>query len=119
MTVCVKEGYFRDKVKQELLEIFGSGNLPGGKRGFFHPDNFTFGQPVYLSQVINAAMLVTGVKWVDLSGDKNRFRRWGESAHREVEEGQISIGRLEIARLDNNPSAPENGKIEFIMEGGL
>jgi hypothetical protein len=119
MTVCVHEDYFTGQVKQSLLETFSSGDLPNGMRGFFHPDNFTFGQPVYLSRVINAAMQVTGVKWVDLSGDINRFQRWGECPHREVEEGQITMGRLEITRLDNNPSAPENGKIEFIMEGGL
>ncbi len=33
--------------------------------------------------------------------------------------GRIDIGRLEIARLENDPSAPENGRMEFIMEGGL
>jgi len=119
MTVCVQEGYFKDKVKQALLETFSNGELTNGKRGFFHPDNFTFGQPVYISRVINAAMQVAGVNWVDLSGKTNRFRRWGEASHHEVEEGQLTMGRLEIARLDNNPSAPENGKIEFIMEGGL
>lgn len=119
VTVCVSEGYFRDRVKQSLLEAFNSRDLPDGRRGFFHPDNFTFGQPVYLSQVISTAMRIPGVMWVDLSGEENRFQRWGESAHKEVEEGRITMGRLEIARLDNDPSAPENGKIEFIMEGGL
>jgi hypothetical protein len=29
------------------------------------------------------------------------------------------LGRLEIARLDNDPNAPENGKVEFDMRGGL
>lgn len=33
--------------------------------------------------------------------------------------GEIDFSRLEIARLDNDPNAPENGKIEFFMEGGL
>ena len=37
----------------------------------------------------------------------------------EVAEGRMTLGRLEIARLDNDPSAPENGKLEFIMGGGL
>jgi hypothetical protein len=27
--------------------------------------------------------------------------------------------RLEIARCDNDPSRPEHGRLEFIMEGGL
>jgi len=119
MTVCVEPEYFRDRVKQALLEIFSRADLPGGERGFFHPDNFTFGQPVYLSRVISAAMEVPGVKWVDLSGTANRFRRWGKLSAGEVEEGLIRMGRLEIAMLDNNPSAPENGKIEFFMEGGI
>lgn len=119
MTVCVQEGFFKDKVKQALLETFSARDLPDGRRGFFHPDNFTFGQPVYLSKVISTAMKVPGVMWVDLSGKEDMFQRWGEVSHNEVDKGQITIGRLEIARLDNNPSAPENGKIEFIMGGGL
>lgn len=119
MTVCLHAGYFRDKVKQTLMETFSNGELPNGKKGFFHPDNLTFGQPVYISRVIDAAMRIPGVKWVDLGGKDNRFQRWGEASRNEMEDGQISMERLEIARLDNDPSAPENGKIEFVMEGGL
>ena len=54
-------------VKAELLRRFGNGRLPDGAPGFFHPDNFTFGQPVYLSRVVAAAMEVEGVSWVDTS----------------------------------------------------
>lgn len=122
MTVCVAPGYFRDAVKRALLEVFSSVDLLDGQRGFFHPDNLTFGQPVYLSRVIATAMKVPGVQWVDVD-DKppkpNRFRRWGEPSRGELEKGVIEMGRLEIARLDNDPNAPENGKIEFFMEGGL
>jgi len=122
MTVCVKDGYFRSQVKQALLETFSRYDLSNGQRGFFHPDNFTFGQPVYLSQVIATAMDIPGVKWVDLNdqnGSPHRFQRWGRSPNNEIALGQIDISRLEIAQLDNDPSQPENGKIEFLMEGGL
>jgi hypothetical protein len=122
LTICVSPGYFQRDVKKALLKTFSNQDLPDGRRGFFHPDNFTFGQPVYLSQVIATAMDVPGVKWVDMddSGDKpNRFRRWGEPAHNEIDKGMIEMARLEIARLDNDPSLPENGKIDFIMEEGL
>jgi hypothetical protein len=121
-TVCVQPGYFRSNVKEALLETFSNRELPGGRRGFFHPDNFTFGQPVYLSQMVAAAMQVPGVRWVDAEvapSKPNRFKRWGQPQRDEFEKGQIDIGRLEIARLDNDPNARENGKIEFIMEGGL
>ena len=121
-TVCVEPGYFRSDVLEALLEAFSNQTLPDGRRGFFHPDNFTFGQPVYLSRFVAAAMQVPGVRWVNTDygiGSPNRFQRWGEPPHGEFSLGWIDIARLEIARLDNDPSAPENGKIEFFMEGGL
>jgi hypothetical protein len=125
--VCVEPGYFCSDVEEALLEIFSSTDLPDGRRGFFHPDNFTFGQRVYLSEFLAKAMQVPGVRWVDTEAidsqtknpTGNCFQRWGEPAHGELEQGWIDIGRLEIARLDNDPNAPENGKLEFIMEGGL
>ena len=50
---------------RRCLEVFSRRTLPGGGRGFFHPDNFTFGQPVYLSQVIARGD----------AGDRRRERR--------------------------------------------
>ncbi len=122
MTVCVKPGYFRSQVKQALLETFSRYDLANSRRGFFHPDNFTFDQSVYLSQIIATAMDVPGIKWVNLndnSGSPHRFKRWGRLANNEITQGQIEINRLEIAQLDNDPNQPEKGKIEFLMEGGL
>jgi hypothetical protein len=120
LTICARPGYIKEHVKSALLERFSSSYLPDGRRGFFHPDSFTFGQPVYLSRIIAAAMEVPGVAWVDAS-DKipNRFQRWGRPPMREIQEGVISLNRLEIALLDNDPGHPERGKMEFIMEGGL
>ncbi len=115
LQVCVRPGFFRADVKRALLETFGSGDLGDGRRGFFHADNLTFGQPVYLSAVIAAAMRVPGVAWVK----PVRFQRWGEPARGELAAGELALDRLEIARLDNDPSLPENGKIDFQMEGGL
>jgi hypothetical protein len=115
MKVCLRPGYSKSAVKQSLLEVFSTADQPGSQRGFFHPDNITFGQTIYLSQLIARAMNVTGVEWVEVF----RFQRWGESPHGELDNGYIALGRLEIARLDNDPNAPENGRIEFIMESGL
>lgn len=115
LVVCVKPGYFRGHVKQTLLTIFSRHDLPDGRRGFFHPDNFTFGQPVYLSRIYEAAMAVDGVESVDVT----RFRRWGKKPNQERENGVLTTAPLEVVRLDNDPSQPENGKIEFEMRGGL
>jgi hypothetical protein len=121
-TVCVNPGYYRAHVKEELLKLFSTRDLPDGQRGFFHPDQFTFGQTLYLSQMIALIMSVPGVKWVDaqdISTKPNRFRRWGQPADGEFDAGKMTFARLEIARLDNDPSAPENGRLDFIMEGGM
>jgi len=115
MKVCVKSDYFRSNVKQALLQAFGSREKPDGVRGYFHPDNFTFNQPVYLSNIFSAAMEVQGVASVDVT----KFKRWGKLADNELENGVITTQHLEIIRLDNDPNFPENGKIDFEIIGGL
>lgn len=121
-TVCVQPGYFRSSVKQALLEVFSAREFPDGRRGFFHPDNFTFGQPVFLSKIVATAMQVPGVRWVDTNDippATNSFKRLGRTAQGETAAGEIRMARLEIARLDNDPSQPENGKLQISLDGGL
>jgi len=114
MTVCVEPGYYRSDVEEELLGVFGARDLPDGRRGVFHPDNFTFGQPVYLSPLIARAMEVPGVRWVEV----DRFQRQGETSRGELDRAVLEVDRLEIVRLDSDPNRPENGVISFAMEGG-
>ena len=102
--VCAQPGYFTADVQQRLLQVFGT--APGG---FFHPDRFSFGEPVYLSALIAAAMAVPGVSHVE----PLRFQRLGRAAAGELAAGRITLARLEIARLDNDRNAPQNGKMEF------
>ncbi len=115
MKVQVEAGYFRTTVKQALLETFSNRVLLNGQLGFFAPDQLTFGQSVYLSQVIQFAVKVDGVRSLDII----RFQRLGRRAQGELKTGEITFAPLEIARLDNNPANPEQGRIEFEMEGGL
>jgi hypothetical protein len=121
MTVTLAPTASRGQVEAGLEAAFSNRDLPGGGRGFFQPANFTFGQPVYLSRVIAAALAVPGVVAVDLDDTPpkpNRFRRYGEPPRGEVAKGEIPIGGLEIARLDNDPAAPQLGRIRFFLEGG-
>jgi hypothetical protein len=114
LRVCVRRGYLRGPVKAELLSRLGTSLLPGGRRGLFHPDDWTFGQPVYLSRLYAAATEVEGVDSVEVV----RFQRWGRPPRGEMETGVLPLGRLEIARLDNDPSFQENGRLELLMGGG-
>ncbi len=115
LTLCVKPGYFQAHVKEELAREFGRFRLADGRQGFFHPDNFTFGRPVYLSALVERAMDIAGVASVEA----HRFHRLGKTPAREKKDGLLQPSQLEVIRLDNDPSFPENGKIEFRVYGGL
>ena len=114
LTICVQSGYFQSDVKQSLLDQFSSSGLGGGRRGFFHPDEFSFGDSVYLSRVYKVAMEVAGVASVDAT----IFKRLGKAADGELEAGVIQPAALEVVELANNPSFPERGQIVFQMYGG-
>ena len=89
--------------------------LPTGGRGFFHPDNFTFGQPVYLSRIYQTALGVAGVASVEAL----TFQRFGKLASNEIQDARLVPSSLEIIQLDNDPNFPEHGRINFEMHGGL
>lgn len=114
MTVCVKPNYFRSDVKEALLRIFSKARLSDGELGFFHPDNFSFGQPVYLSTIYAAAQKVEGVRFVTVE----TFRRLGSQSAQALDDGVLTLGRLEVARLDDDPNFAERGVFRLTMEGG-
>ncbi|MCG8420283.1 MAG: putative baseplate assembly protein [Proteobacteria bacterium] len=121
-TIHVGSDHLRSQVHSALIEALGDGETAAGKRGFFHPDNFTFGESLYLSHLVAAIMKVPGVEWVDVDDTPpkaNRFRRLGEPSRGEVGLGRIAVGPLQIVRVDNDPTAPQNGQLRMYMEGGL
>ena len=114
LTVCVKPDYLRGHVAAAVLSVLSNGVLPGGGQGFFHPDRLTFGQAVYLSPLVAAVSTVPGVESVQVT----RFERSGNPDGQAIENGFLPLGPLEIARLDNDPSYPENGRLQLDVRGG-
>jgi len=112
--VCVKPDHFRSDVKRGLHELFSNRVLRDGRCGLFHPDNFSFGMPVYLSRLYAAAHALLGVLSVVITA----FRRQGSTDELALAEGRITLSRLEIARLDNDPNYPERGVLMLEMHGG-
>lgn len=122
MVVCVARGYYAGEVEAALADRFGAGLQRDGTPGFFNPDNQSFGEPVRLSRIIAAAMAVPGVRWAGLSlpgfSQQGRFGRLDDQSVDFSGSGLLPIGRREVARLDNDPNAPERGRLRFFMEGG-
>jgi hypothetical protein len=114
LAVCVDPDYFQADVKQALLAVLGSGMQPNGQPGYFNPDNFAFGETVYLSPIYAAARVVAGVTSVSASV----FQPQGVATRSYLRRGEIPLGPLQIARMDNDPSYPNHGQLTLRMQGG-
>jgi predicted phage baseplate assembly protein len=114
LQVCVRPHFQPAHVKRALLEIFGSGLRPNGDKGFFHPDQLTFGEPIRLSTIVAESQAVPGVASVEVS----TLQRLFSPPNHELEDGLLPLGPLEIAQLDNDPTFPENGVLTIEI-GGL
>ena len=115
LSICVMPRYARGQVLQALQGIFTAGPTCDGSPGLLDPDNFSFGQTVYLSPFIAAAQAVEGVASVQATA----FQRVDDPARDAVATGFIAMQRLEIARIDNDPSRPDRGIFELTLDGGL
>jgi hypothetical protein len=111
--VCVAAGHRTDQVKAALLAALGSGYLPDGRRGLFHPDSLTFGQTLYLSAIYAAAQAVPGVASVEIT----TFQRQGIPSRAALAAGKLTLHRLEIVRLDNDPNHAERGILRVVIAG--
>jgi hypothetical protein len=114
LEICVKQDYLRGHVKAALLERFSTRLLADGSLGFFHPDALSFGQSIALSRLVATAQAVPGVESLRVT----RLQRLFEGPNGEIAQGLLTIGPLEIARLDNDPNFPEHGRIQFELRGG-
>ncbi|MBY5164279.1 putative baseplate assembly protein [Nitriliruptoria bacterium AS10] len=112
--VCVEPEHFRSDVRTAVLDVLSSRRRADGTLGLFHPDRFTFGQSVHLSTIVAAAQAVPGVQSVTVT----RFARLREPGTSAVDAGVITLGRLEVARLDADPNFPERGRLVVETGGG-
>jgi hypothetical protein len=115
LTVCVDSGYFRSDVAQTLSDVLGSRVLRDGTKGLFYPDNFSFGQTVYLSPIYAAARKVAGVQTIVATVFQPQA---APPISIYLANGEIPLGPFQIARLDNDPSLPDHGQLTLTMLGG-
>ncbi|MFZ1467457.1 MAG: hypothetical protein WAT09_00590 [Paracoccaceae bacterium] len=120
--VCAVAGAYASDINRDLLALFSDRDLADGTRGLFHPDALEFGADVALSPMIARAMQIDGVSWIGTANENNqpvgRFARMDQPGVDYAADAILPIASAEIARLDNDPSRPENGRVRFIVEGG-
>ncbi len=120
--VCVCGDHYAGDVERDLLDAFTAGSTRDGRPGYFHPDRFSFGDNILLSPIIARAMQVTGVQWIGTRDGAGAVQGWfgrlDQPAIDYADDAEIAIAPSEVARLDNDPTFPDRGRIAFLMAGG-
>ena len=123
--LCAKPDVWPEDIKFVLEQEFSDGWTADGRMGFFHPDLWTFGQPLYASQIIGRAFVVEGVEHV-ISQKANAasldppisvsIKHWN-SPFAPVESLTL-LNFDEIIMVQNDPDHMERGTITFEVKGG-
>jgi hypothetical protein len=114
LVVQVLAGHSRARVASTLLDVFSNRSLSDGSKGFFHPDNLSFGDDLEMGRIMAAAHAVPGVQSVQVKRLKRLFEDTGQQTQNEI----LAIGPMEVARLDNSAGQPENGRLVIELRGG-
>src|SRR5690606_30504617 len=99
LTVCARPEHLRGHVRRAVRDALV------GEHGFFHPDRFTFGQPLALSALVAAVQAAPGVLDVEV----RRMERLYEGDQGELARGELRVGPLEIV---------QHGHLELDVGGG-
>ncbi|HBB31395.1 MAG TPA: hypothetical protein DDZ80_19580 [Cyanobacteria bacterium UBA8803] len=110
--VCLHPDYWVEDIRFILEQEFSEGYTPDGRMAFFHPDRWTFGQALRVSQIIGAVQAIPGVAHVI----KVQLKRWHEvtPGTKDV----IEVLANEIIQVKNDPDHLESGFIKFEIKGG-
>ena len=111
---CAKPDAFQGDVKEAVLLALSARKNLDGSIGFFHPDNFTFGQALERSALEAAIQNAYGVAGVH----SIMYRQRGVILNYIELPDQVRPGTSEILRVDNDPSLPEHGSLRVYVDGG-
>ncbi|MCK5243483.1 baseplate J/gp47 family protein [bacterium] len=112
VAICIDPDYWIEDIRYLLEQEFSVGYTQDGRKGFFHPDGWTFGQNLLASQILGRVQSVKGIGHVR-SLEMKRFN--------EVTPGKpdrIEVQIHEIIQVENDPDHQEKGVIAFDIKGG-
>lgn len=115
ISLCLRPEFWPEDVRWVLEQEFSSGWTPDGRRGFFHPDAWTFGQALHRSQIAGRVHAVTGVDHVV----EIRMRRFNAPPPANAVPELIEVASDEIFLVRNDPDHRELGFVGFNLDGTL
>jgi hypothetical protein len=125
VALCAEPDVWPEDIQFVLEQEFSAGWTPDGRKGFFHPDEWTFGQKLYASQIIGRALQVKGVEHAVgqkvVSGGVETtisvlIKRWNSPYA--PTESLTQLAPHEIILVQSDPDHLELGSITFTVQGG-
>ena len=112
VALCIHPDYWPEDIQFWLEQEFSEGYTADGRLGFFHPDRWTFGQPLWASEIGGRIHQIAGIDHVIAIS----IKRWHEA--NPGTEAMATVRPNEILRVRNDPNHPEDGVIRFEIRGG-
>jgi predicted phage baseplate assembly protein len=112
VALCVSPDYWPQDLRFIIEQEFSTGFTPDGRMAFFHPDAWTFGQPLYVSQIFGRLQAISGVEHIL----RISLKRWNDPSPGSAE--LIPVRSNEIILVKNDPDHMEEGFIDFDLRGG-
>lgn len=125
--LCVHPDYWPEDIDAVLQVEFSDGYTSDGRPGFFHPDLWTFGQSLYVSQITGRALSVTGVERLLEIKIRRLSPNAGASLNTVIikpedlpftHQDKVEVDQFEIIQVENDPGRLATGRIEFDIVGG-
>ena len=116
VVVCAIPDAYRADVEVAILAALSAQVLPGGAKGFFHPDNFGFGQALRPRTLEAAVQVVPGVAGV-LGLIYRRRNAMTDYSVMNLDL-PIAVAPWEIIQVDSDPNRPDHGTVQVFVEGG-
>jgi hypothetical protein len=107
--ICIEPFAYAGQVRARVLEALLGRKGVRPVKGFFDPDNFTFGTPLRRSVLEAVIQEVPGVRGVE----EMRIRARGITDWRVFDELTFNIHHDQIIRLENDPRFPERGSLKI------
>jgi hypothetical protein len=114
ITLCANPAYFAADVEAAVLTALRPGKRPGGAVGFFDHTRWGFGTPLECSALLAAIQSCPGVDGVSQLLFRQRGVQSGWTSLPET----LTFGADQILRVDDDPSRPEAGSLQVIVNGG-
>jgi hypothetical protein len=114
IVVCADDAYWPEDLQFVLEQEFSDGWTPDGRRGFFHPDEWTFGEALHRSALAGRVHRVAGIAHIV----SITMKRFNAPTPGTPNPEALEMHFDEIVQVANDPDHLERGFIRFEVKGG-